>query len=219
MQPLACVLYAVERVGSVAGLTCAVLGLGPIGLLFCHVLKERGAARVFGVDRVDRSAIAPRFGVDDVVWASTSSYAAHVAAQARPDVIIEAVGHQVTTLQDAVSSVADGGRIFYFGVPDDEIYPINMQRLLRGNLTLTSGTTLERQRVLAEAEQYLGKFPELVSALITHRFSRADVQRAFEVAVTASASRLKVVLRFDEPPQAGDSAGRPDATSAGRRRR
>ena len=51
-----------------AGLTCAVLGLGPIGLLFCHVLKERGAARVFGVDRVDRSAIAPRFGVDDVVW-------------------------------------------------------------------------------------------------------------------------------------------------------
>jgi L-iditol 2-dehydrogenase len=112
MQPLACVLYAVERVGSVAGLTCAVLGLGPIGLLFCHVLKERGAARVFGVDRVDRSAVAPLFGVDDVVWASTQHYAAHVAAQARPDVIIEAVGHQVTTLQDAVSSVADGGRIF-----------------------------------------------------------------------------------------------------------
>jgi L-iditol 2-dehydrogenase len=203
MQPLACVLYAVERVGSVAGLTCAVLGLGPIGLLFCHVLKERGAARVFGVDRVDRSAVAPLFGVDDVVWASTQHYAAHVAAQARPDVIIEAVGHQVTTLQDAVSSVADGGRIFYFGVPDDEIYPINMQRLLRGNLTLTSGTTLERQRVLAEAEQYLGKFPEIVSALITHRFSRADVQRAFEVAVTASTSRLKVVLRFDETPQGG----------------
>ena len=98
--------------------------------------------------------------------ASTQHYAAHVAAQARPDVIIEAVGHQVTTLQDAVSSVADGGRIFYFGVPDDEIYPINMQRLLRGNLTLMSGTTLERQRVLAEAEQYLGKFPELVGVLI-----------------------------------------------------
>ena len=125
-----------------------------------------------------------------------------MAAQARPDVIIEAVGHQVTTLQDAVSSVADGGRIFYFGVPDDEIYPINMQRLLRGNLTLTSGTTLERQRVLAEAEQYLGK-SEMVSALITHRFSRADVQRAFEVAVTASPGRLKVVLRFDETPQGG----------------
>lgn len=198
MQPLACVLYAVERLGPVAGLSCAVFGLGPIGLLFCHVLKERGAARVIGVDRVDRSAVAPRFGVDEVVWAPSQHYATRVTPDTRPDVVVEAVGHQVTTLQDAVSAVADNGRIFYFGVPDDEIYPINMARLLRGNLTLTSGTTLDRQRVLAEAEQYLTKFPELVSALITHRFSRADVQRAFEVAVTASPARLKVVLRFDQ---------------------
>jgi threonine dehydrogenase-like Zn-dependent dehydrogenase len=200
MQPLACVLYAVERVGPVAGLTCTVFGLGPIGLLFCHVLKERGAARVIGVDRVDRSALAPLFGVDEVVWATSQHYASRLAADARPDVIIEAVGHQVTTLQDAVSAIGDSGRIFYFGVPDDEVYPINMQRLLRGNITLMSGTTLDRQRVLAEAEQYLGKFPELVGAFITHRFSRADVQRAFEVAVTAGPSRLKVVLRFDQTP-------------------
>jgi L-iditol 2-dehydrogenase len=200
IQPLACVLYAVERLGPVTGQTCTVLGLGPIGLLFCHVLKQRGAARVVGVDRVDRTAIAPRLGVDDVIWASSRHYATQVDERSRPDVIVEAVGHQVSTLQDAVSVVADGGRIFYFGVPDDEIYPINMQRLLRGNLTLISGTTLERQRVLAEADQYLQKFPYLVGALITHRFSRAEVQRAFEVAVTPAVGRLKVVLRFDETP-------------------
>jgi len=197
MQPLACVLYAVERLGSVAGRTCAVLGLGPIGLLFCHILKRRGAARVVGVDRVDRSGIASRFGVDDVVWASSRHYAAEVADRSRPDVIVEAVGHQVSTLQDAVSAVGECGRIFYFGVPDDDIYPINMQRLIRSNLTLMSGGTLERPRVLAEAEQYLRQFPELVGSLITHRFGRADVQRAFEVAVTPAAGRLKVVLCLD----------------------
>ena len=200
MQPLACVLYAVERVGSVAGLTCTVFGLGPIGLLFCHVLKERGAARVIGVDRVNRSALAPLFGVDEVVWATSQHYAARVAADSRPDVIIEAVGHQVTTLQDAVSAIGDNGRIFYFGVPDDEVYPINMQRLLRGNITLMSGTTLDRQRVLAEAEQYLGKFPELVGAFITHRFSRADVQRAFEVAVTACEPGSRSCCGSTSPP-------------------
>jgi L-iditol 2-dehydrogenase len=200
MQPLACVLYAVERLGSVAGHTCAVLGLGPIGLLFCHVLKQSGAARVIGVDRVDRSAVAPHLGVDDVIWASSQRWAAQLDEQSRPGVIVEAVGHQVSTLQDAVNAVGAGGRIFYFGIPDDEIYPINMMRFLRGHLTLISGSTLERQRVLAAAEQYLQKFPELVDTLITHRFSRADVQRAFEVAVTAGPSRLKVVLRFDEVP-------------------
>jgi threonine dehydrogenase-like Zn-dependent dehydrogenase len=198
MQPLACVLYAVERIGSVAGQTCTVLGLGPIGLLFCHVLKQRGAVRVTGVDRVDRSAVAPLFGVDEVIWGSSHQYAAQVGEGSRPDVIVEAVGHQVSTLQDAVSAIGENGRIFYFGVPDDEIYPINMMRLMRSNLTLTSGTTLERARVLAEAEEYVRKFPEIVGALITHRFSRADVQRAFEVAVTSSAARLKVVIRFDE---------------------
>ncbi len=197
IQPLACVLYAVERLGPVAGQACAVLGLGPIGLLFCHVLKQRGAARVVGVDRVDRSAVAPGLGVDEVIWASSHHYAAQLEAGSRPDVIVEAVGHQVTTLQDAVSAVGEGGRIFYFGVPDDEVYPLNMQRLLRSNLTLMSGTTLDRRRVLAEAEQYLTAFPELVGALITHRFSRADVQSAFEVAVASSAGRLKVVLRFE----------------------
>jgi L-iditol 2-dehydrogenase len=199
IQPLACVLYAVERLGPVAGQACAVLGLGPIGLLFCHVLKQRGAARVIGVDRVDRSSVAPRLGADEVIWASSRHYASQVDERSRPDVIVEAVGHQVSTLQDAVSAVGGNGRIFYFGVPDDEVYPLNMSMLLRGNLTLMSGTTLDRQRVLAEAEQYLGSFPELVGALITHRFSRADVQRAFEVAVTAAPGRLKVVLRIDEP--------------------
>ena len=43
-QPLACVIYAVERMGNVAGQRVAVLGQGPIGMLFSHVLKSMGGA-------------------------------------------------------------------------------------------------------------------------------------------------------------------------------
>lgn len=35
----ACVLYAVEQLGDVSGRTVEVIGQGPIGLLFSHVLK------------------------------------------------------------------------------------------------------------------------------------------------------------------------------------
>src|SRR5699024_6767854 len=48
LQPLACALYAVEQLGDISGDTATVLGLGPIGLLFAHVLHARGAASVTG---------------------------------------------------------------------------------------------------------------------------------------------------------------------------
>src|SRR6201994_2598130 len=100
IQPLACVLYAVERLRPVAGPACALLGLGPIGLLLFHVLKQRGAARVVGVDRVDRSAVAPGLGVDEVIWASSHHYAAQIEAGSPPGLVVGAGGHQGPPLQD-----------------------------------------------------------------------------------------------------------------------
>jgi len=195
IQPLACVLYAVERLGPVAGLRCAVIGLGPIGLLFSHVLSQRGARVVVGVDRVDRSAVAADFSVDEYVWSGSEEWAAGVSDNERPDVVVEAVGHQVSTLRHALSAVAQSGRIFYFGVNDDDIYPLDMSAMLRKNLALMSGGTLDRSRMLAEADRYLRHHPDLIATTITHRFGRSQVQEAYELALSPTAGRLKVVVR------------------------
>jgi threonine dehydrogenase-like Zn-dependent dehydrogenase len=199
MQPLACVLYAVERLGPVDGLHCAVLGLGPIGLLFCHVLKERGAAVVTGIDRIDRRDVAAEFGIDRVGWTTGADWASAVSAGAAeaPHAVVEAVGHQVGTLQDALTAVAFGGRVFYFGVNDDRVYPLDMDAMLRKNLTLISGGTIDRTRMLGEAADYLTRYPQLVKSSVTHRFDRAEVQRAYDAAATPSRGRLKVVIDFD----------------------
>jgi threonine dehydrogenase-like Zn-dependent dehydrogenase len=194
VQPLACVLYAVRRLGDVSGQHCAVLGLGPIGLLFCHVLKDRGAARVTGVDRIDRRDIAPEFGIDDLQWAGTEHWAATIGPQSAPAIVVEAIGHQVSTLQHALTAVAPGGTVFYFGVNDDQTYPLDMQLMLRKNLTLVAGGTLDRSRMLTEAADYLSRYPELVKRCVTHRFDRCDVQQAFELAATPAPARLKVVI-------------------------
>jgi L-iditol 2-dehydrogenase len=58
LQPLACVLHAMTRLGDLTGLRAAVIGMGPIGLLYGHALKDRGVAHVTGIDLVDR---APRW--------------------------------------------------------------------------------------------------------------------------------------------------------------
>jgi L-iditol 2-dehydrogenase len=194
LQPLACVLYAMEQVPQISGRRVAVIGQGSIGLLFSYAAKAFGAAEVIGVDPVDRSTIGPKFGVDTIVRATSDRWVSHLEPAARPDIVIEAVGHQVATLQHAVEAAAPGGTVFYFGVPDDDSYPISMRTMLRNNLTLKSGVTLERTRVLRAADEFARTHPDLLPAYVTHTFGVDEVQAAFELAARPDPARVKIAI-------------------------
>ncbi|HME74432.1 MAG TPA: alcohol dehydrogenase catalytic domain-containing protein, partial [Mycobacterium sp.] len=64
LQPLACVLYAIEQLPDLDGRHVGIIGQGSIGLLFSCAVKAAGARHVTGVDPVDRAGIAEKFGVD-----------------------------------------------------------------------------------------------------------------------------------------------------------
>jgi threonine dehydrogenase-like Zn-dependent dehydrogenase len=194
LQPLACVLYVVHRLGELRGKTAAVVGQGPIGLLFSHVLKQCGASHVIGVDRVDRSESAHVFGVDEVVTADATLWSATLPDAGRPSVVIEAVGHQVSTLKACLDSVAFGGEVFYFGLPDDPVYPFDMVTFLRKNLTLRSGGTLERRRVLAEADAYLADHAELRESYVSHVYHVGDAADAFAAANQPRPGQYKIAI-------------------------
>ena len=194
LQPLACVLYAVEQLNDLTGSHVAVIGQGSIGLLFSYAAKALGARRVTGVDPVDRDAVAKEFGVDTIVRATSDRWVSHLEASDRPDVVIEAVGHQVATLGHAIEAAAPGGTVFYFGVPDDDSYPISMRTMLRNNLTLKSGVTLERRRVLACADDFARRHPDLLPAYVTHTFGLDEVQAAFELACRPAPERIKIAI-------------------------
>lgn len=194
LQPLACVLYAVEQLGDLTGKRVAVIGQGSIGLLFSYVAKASGAAHVTGVDPVDRSALAAAFGVDTAVRSTSDRWVRHLDPAARPDVVIEAVGHQVATLGHAVEAAAFGGTVFYFGVPDDDCYPISMRIMLRNNLTLKSGVTLDRRRVLQRADAFARVHPGLLPAYLTHTFGIDQAQAAFELASRPDPTRVKIAI-------------------------
>jgi threonine dehydrogenase-like Zn-dependent dehydrogenase len=194
LQPLACVLYAVEQLPDLRDRHVAVIGQGSIGLLFSYVAKAAGAGHVTGVDPIDRDVIGAKFGVDSVIRATSDRWVSHLAADARPDVVIEAVGHQVATLSHAVEATAFGGTVFYFGVPDDDSYPISMRTMLRNNLTLKSGVTLDRRRVLAAADDFAREHPDLLPGYLTHTFGTSDVQAAFELACRPTPGRIKIAI-------------------------
>ncbi|BBY79132.1 alcohol dehydrogenase [Mycolicibacterium pulveris] len=194
LQPLACVLYAVEQIGALRGRHVAVIGQGSIGLLFSYVAKAFGARRVTGIDPVDRDGIGQQFGVDTIVRATSDRWVSHLTPGDRPDVVIEAVGHQVATLGHAIEAAAPGGTVFYFGVPDDDSYPISMRTMLRNNLTLKSGVTLDRRRMLSAADEFARQHPHLLPAYVTHTFGVDEVQEAFELACRPAPERIKIAI-------------------------
>ncbi len=98
LQPLACVLYALEQLPDLKGSDVAVIGQGSIGLLFSYAAKALGARHVTGVDPIDRDEIGKEFGVDTIVRATSDRWVSHLDSHDRPDIVIEAVGHQVGTL-------------------------------------------------------------------------------------------------------------------------
>lgn len=193
-QPLACVMYAVDQLGDLRGKRAAVLGLGAIGLLFAWELRRRGAATVVGVDPVDRTAHAAAFGLDEVLVTGSRPWAESLGSGDRPDVVVEAVGHQTATVADAVRAVADGGTVYCFGIPVHEDYPIDVHAVVRRSLRIVGSITRDRHAVLGRALAHLHEFPRVADELVTDVHPAANAATAFAGACAPSEGRLKTVL-------------------------
>jgi L-iditol 2-dehydrogenase len=125
-QPLATVLRAMARTGPVINQRCAVVGQGPMGLIFTHLLRRMGARQVIGIDRVAwRLRWSTRLGATDVIDASQENVVQRVrelGGGEMPDFSIEAVG-QIESLDMAARLPRRRGRLMVFGVPHHEPAP------------------------------------------------------------------------------------------------
>jgi len=178
----------------VKGKRVAVIGLGPLGVLFCLALKSRGAASVVGVDPIDRSDVAAAFGIDRQVISVSGQWADALHDAERPDVIVEAVGHQQGTLVDAIAAVAPLGHIFAFGVPDDAYYALPFRQLFRKNATLHTGATTDWQRSLSESASFIHNNRGFLRAYVTNVLPTSRAEEAYRIYAQPKAGRLKVVL-------------------------
>jgi L-iditol 2-dehydrogenase len=140
VEPLACVLKGIEDSRLKAGDTVAVIGLGPIGLMFVRIAALLGA-RVIAIGRrrtqLDRAAhmgaqiLLSTADTADVVAAVRDATGDHGA-----DVVIEAVG-KPQTWQESVSMVRRGGTVNFFGgCPNDTTIHLDTARLHYSEITL-----------------------------------------------------------------------------------
>ena len=139
VEPLACVLRGLDETGVGAADSLAVIGLGPIGLMFVRLAKVYGA-RVIAIGRrqtqLDR---AGKLGADELL---ISTEGEDVVSKVRSltggrgvDVAIEAVGHP-DAWDVAVNLLRRGGTVNFFGgCPSDSRISLDTQLLHYSELT------------------------------------------------------------------------------------
>ncbi len=123
IEPLACVLRGLDETSIAKGDNVAVIGLGPIGLMFVRLAKAYGARVIAIGRRKTQLTRAAHMGADELL---ISGEADETVQQVRDltegrgaDIAIEAVGHP-DVWQTAVRLLRRGGTVNFFGgCPND----------------------------------------------------------------------------------------------------
>jgi L-iditol 2-dehydrogenase len=166
-------------------------------------LNKRGVNQIVGIDpSPERCAFGESLGLDrtidgtsrDVVHAQRSNPDFWRA----PDICIEAVGHQMGTLNDAFNLIRQRGTILAFGVPDQDTYTLNYERFFRKNAQLIAAVTPEWKPYLIKARELHQSFSQELGAFFTHRFPISEVQQAFSLYEKHQDGIIKTSIDFTD---------------------
>lgn len=186
VEPLACVLRGVDACRIRRGMSVAVIGLGPIGLMICALAIQRGARVIAAGRREGRMAAARQLGADVVLEVTSGDDLAALLHEESedgrgPDVVVEAVG-SAETCEAAVRAARKGGLVNLFaGCPQEVRIAFDAQRLHYEELTLISSfhhtprSVREAYRLISERQidpslfitgvAPLSRLPEVLRAL------------------------------------------------------
>ncbi len=188
-EPLSCVLHAFEKTALTPGESVAILGAGPIGLMFLMLFKSAGAGKVILVEPVEfRRSAAEAFGADGVLDPKTDNVAAEInaATSVGADIVIDAAG---TLLPEALQIVRPGGRVILFGMNQHAERTVNQYYPTRNEVTIHGSciqlTAFPKVVRLLEA----GILP--LEKLVTHRLKLDRIGEGFEAMRAGEA--IKVV--------------------------
>jgi len=184
--------HAVVQAGLRPGDTCAVVGLGPVGLCAVMAARVAGAARVLAIDTVpDRLDKARTLGAEPVhATEEDPRKAAKAASEGRGvDVAVEAVGHPAA-LDTAIRLVRKAGTVSVVGV-HAERSEVHMGLIWIKGLRMVTG----HANVMAHLDPVLalmaaGRLDP--SPLVTHHMKLADAADAYSAYDRHEA--LKIVL-------------------------
>lgn len=192
-EPLAVVLHAIARAGSLLGKRVLVTGCGPIGSLTIIAARAHGAREIVATDVMDAVLTkAYEVGADRTINVKThpESLAAYSANKGYFDVQFEASGNQ-SAVHAGLESLKPRGAIIQLGLGGDILIPQN----------LVVSKEIEMKGTFRFHEEF-GLAVDLISQgridlkpLLSATFPIEDAVEAFELAGDRSKA-MKVQLEF-----------------------
>lgn len=195
VEPLACVVWGLERVRVRPGDLALVLGAGPMGCMLLQALKACGAARVAVVDVAPaRLALARTLGADLAVTPGDLALLRDLAPLGF-ELVVEATGVP-SVLEGAIDHARPGGTVWVFGVaPGDALAKVSPYTLFRRDLALV-GTFAVNQTVPRAVAMIQGGAVK-VTPLVSHVLPIEDFGEGLRLAAH-DPDRMKVQFRFAE---------------------
>ena len=135
-EPLSCVVGSVSKVPFVIGNTVAVIGAGPMGVLFALLYRAMGAGDIIMIDisesRLDfckKLGLHTTYNMKDI-----STDEAHKKLQnIQADITVDAVGDQI---ESCIHTLRRGGSGILFGLKPHKNSRINQYTITRNDITL-----------------------------------------------------------------------------------
>lgn len=201
-QPLGTVIHALKKIPHLIDQDVVVVGQGPMGLLFCAVLRNLGVRQVIAVDRLaTRLEVSLRMGATSVVdnlRDDPLEAVRRLTSGRLADLVVEAVGHREQTLNLCAELCRPGGRILSFGVPPEQIDGLNWRTVFTKNLAIQTSVAPDFERDFPLALRWLAERRLDVRPLITHRLPLVEIQRAFDLFHGRLDGAVKVFVEFPE---------------------
>lgn len=199
-QAVATILRALRRLGSVVGKTVVVQGQGQNGLMATRLLSQLCARHIIAVEPLLYRRMVAASGAFGATAATAPGKAALEAVRAvapgGADVVLEMVGHNQETINEALDLVKSGGTVVAFGVPDDPVYHFHFEKFSRKNVVLMASVYPDPGVDFPEAVELLEQGQFDTEGIITHSFPLSEIQKAFSIATEYQDNVIKVALEL-----------------------
>ncbi|CCM04007.1 uncharacterized protein FIBRA_06164 [Fibroporia radiculosa] len=211
IEPAACAIHGMDKLGTAVGVDALVIGAGPTGLILAQLLKLNGAHKVvIAANKGIKTDIARQLEAgDDYIELDRTNPGPQWEQLKKDnpygfDVVVEATGSEKIA-NDAINYVRRGGTLMIYGVynnaalvhyPPSKIFGDEIQT--RGRNGTVECTTWQiigsfaQTHCFPRAVAYLDSGKIRVKGMVTDVYSIADYQKALDKMNSRSALKIAV---------------------------
>jgi len=192
-EPTAVAVHAARLGGVGKDSRVLVLGAGTIGLVAVAAARQLGAGHIaISARHPQQKKLAEALGADEVLDPENLA-----ASRAKPDVVLETVGGEATTVADGMFAVARGGTIVVIGLFEKS--PVFDPLVMIMKEVRLVGSMVYNRPLMGVADfdvalECIAAHADAMRGLVTHTFPLGDVQKAFETAADKKSGAVKVML-------------------------